>query len=598
MRFINCLLLSFIVSIFFSKPVYADENFDIEYDIFYRVIDSKTTQVTQTTSLINKKTNLYPTEFELNIRGGLEGDITGFDSTGNLEISSQKMENNSYKIKVKLIQVSAGINNKITFSLNYKLNNLVTTIGRVYEINIPKPADDPSVVKYSVRASITKQLGPVGFIKPEIDYQETDTSYFISFNQNQAKKGILVGIGEASHFKFKLTYHLSNDSIIPKKYDVALPPDTSFQDVYYENIEPYPISVIQDDDGNWLATYLLSPKQSIDVMASGSALIYAKAKENFDELAPNKEHTKPDKFWESDNTTVKSIGNLLKTPEDIYNYLTTNLHYNYKKVNSLNRRAGAAVALNNPDDAICMEFTDSFIALARLQNIPTREVNGFAYTSDEFIKPLSLVADVLHSWPEYWDNGLNRWIPVDPTWGSTTLGVDYFNSMDFNHFTFVRRGISSIYPLAAGSYRAEDKGKNVEVTVQADLPRFPQKNISFTTTQTGSKLKLSVTNNSGKAWYNINISLLSKDLIIEPDKDQIDLLPFSKKDIIISYKPKAAKFWGSVPVVVIVDDKSEIVNLKVSPKEVYYLIIILPIFLFLLIILTRKFRKYVQKSRT
>ena len=95
-----------------------------------------------------------------------------------------------------------------------------------------------------------------------------------------------------------------------------------------------------------------------------------------------------------------------------------------------------------------MEFTDLFITIARSAGIPAREVNGFAYTENPDIQPLSLVNDVLHAWPEYYDSEKGVWIPVDPTWGSTTGGVDYFSKLDLRHFTFVVHGKDSTKPYA------------------------------------------------------------------------------------------------------------------------------------------------------
>ncbi len=35
---------------------------------------------------------------------------------------------------------------------------------------------------------------------------------------------------------------------------------------------------------------------------------------------------------------------------------------------------------------------------------------------------------------------------IDPTWGATTGGVDYFETLDFDHFAFVVKG-KMIAPL-------------------------------------------------------------------------------------------------------------------------------------------------------
>ena len=122
-------------------------------------------------------------------------------------------------------------------------------------------------------------------------------------------------------------------------------------------------------------------------------------------------------------------------------------------------------ALVNPNSVVCREFTDLFIALARSAGIPTREVDGFAYTANTKQRPLSLVQDVLHAWPEYYDLQKKTWVMVDPTWGSTTGGVDYFSALDFDHIAFIVKGKDDNYPIPAGGYKSSDEKslKDVEV---------------------------------------------------------------------------------------------------------------------------------------
>lgn len=122
-----------------------------------------------------------------------------------------------------------------------------------------------------------------------------------------------------------------------------------------------------------------------------------------------------------------------------------------------------------------MEFTDLFIAIARAAGIPAREVNGYAFTNDPDTHPVSLSQDILHAWPEYYDDQ-KGWIPIDPTWENTTNGIDYFNTFDLNHIAFVRKGLDSEYPYPAGSYKTvETQTKDVLVSV-SDKEIAPQKN--------------------------------------------------------------------------------------------------------------------------
>jgi hypothetical protein len=162
----------------------------------------------------------------------------------------------------------------------------------------------------------------------------------------------------------------------------------------------------------------------------------------------------------------------LKTPYAIYQYVVDNLTYDFTRAQDNKSRIGAYDTLKNPKSAVCLEFTDLFIAIARAANIPTREINGFASTSNSRERPLSLVKDILHAWPEYYDYNLQTWTMVDPTWSNTTGGVDYFHTLDFDHFVFVIRGIDSAYPVPAGGYKLSDNNttKDIDVKFGTDFP--------------------------------------------------------------------------------------------------------------------------------
>jgi hypothetical protein len=235
---------------------------------------------------------------------------------------------------------------------------------------------------------------------------------------------------------------------------MTITPDTAYQKVFIEKMEPAPENVTVDADGNWIATYKLSPRQRVDVNVVGSVQIFAGYR-HF--LKPNQEvldkNLAPTQYWQVDDPKIRSLAASLKTPEEIYKYVSTKLKYDYGRVTPNVQRMGALEALQNPEQAICMEFTDLFVALSRAAGIPAREINGYAYTENKDLQPLGLVADVLHSWPEYYDKYKGVRIPIDPTWGSTTGGEDFFNKLDLRHFAFVIHGISDVKPFAPGSYK-------------------------------------------------------------------------------------------------------------------------------------------------
>jgi len=142
----------------------------------------------------------------------------------------------------------------------------------------------------------------------------------------------------------------------------------------------------------------------------------------------------------------------------IYDYVVNKLEYNFDVKNQETiKRHGAINALSNPNIAACMEFTDLFITIARASGIPAREINGYAFADENQNKPLSIQInslDRLHAWPEFYDPNLG-WVQIDPTWASTA-GLDFFTKLDTNHFTFVTKGVDSMYPTSPGEYRYQD----------------------------------------------------------------------------------------------------------------------------------------------
>src|SRR3989338_3198556 len=84
----------------------------------------------------------------------------------------------------------------------------------------------------------------------------------------------------------------------------------------------------------------------------------------------------------------------LKTPENIYSYVTNELTYDKTRLSSSPDRRGAQNALQEPSSSLCTDFTDTFIALAREKGIMAREIQGYGYATKQEIQPLSLKADV------------------------------------------------------------------------------------------------------------------------------------------------------------------------------------------------------------
>jgi len=143
------------------------------------------------------------------------------------------------------------------------------------------------------------------------------------------------------------------------------------------------------------------------------------------------------------------------------------------------------------------QLADFFIALARAQGIPARELEGAAFSTSPELKPLSLSQDILHAWPEYYDEQKQSWIQVDPTWANTTGGIDYFNKLDLNHFVFVIHGSDPLKPPPAGSYKKSDSSKKDIFFIPTEPQNFPKPDIQSTIFSESDKISLTIKNNSG-----------------------------------------------------------------------------------------------------
>lgn len=470
--------------LFSPKPVSAAGEFSTFYDTSYEVGNDGVTQVTQKIRLKNLTSQYYASNFTLTIGSTTLTDVSSSDDGGQMEIKTENKANKT-SITIKFNSQVTGIDKTQLFTLKFKSRDFAENIGKIWEVNLPKIPDAENLESYNLVLSVPVSFGDPTSLAPVPGSQsQTYDRQFFTFTKNQLEKsGVSVNFGTNQVFDFDLKYLIRNNSLFPIRTSVTLPPDTRYQDVLISRINPEPVNVTIDSDGNYLAWYDLPKRTDIEVTVNGSAKLYitSKTKQNLPLLeSTRRELTKSDTYWEKENQVILSaLSSIFKDgmPQKnrdkarlIYRFVVDRLKYDTSRLNDTNiERLGAVTVINNPDSAVCMEFTDLFIALARAAGIPSRELDGFAYSLNKSLRPLSLNKDLLHAWPEYFDEE-KGWIMVDPTWENTSGGVDYFNKFDLNHLVLAVRGVSSKSP-----YTSDD----VKVTVSsADFTGKPQLSVS------------------------------------------------------------------------------------------------------------------------
>ncbi len=562
------LALSFIFLFFlFTEPLFASEEFKTEYNIRYQVNKSGIVSVNHQISLTNKLSRVYATQYSLTLPSTQIQNIKATDSDGDCQMEINK-DSKSTTIIIKFNQQVVGVDKTLTFNLTYENLNAALRKGEIWEINIPRISNLSEIDSYSLSLNVPQSFGNPAFIRPEpIEVIESESFKTYRFTQNRLfESGINATFGPFQIFNFTLFYYLDNSHYSMAETEIALPPDTAFQQLSFKNLDPRPLNIRVDQDGNWLAKYKLKPRQQLKVIASGRVKILAQPQKDFPQ--PNKEilddNLSASLYWEVNHPQIIKLSKNLKTPKVIYNFVINTLEYNFDRVAEGVERLGAVKALENPSQAICMEFTDLFITLARASGIPAREINGFAYTDDIRLRPLNLVTDVLHSWPEYYDEKKQLWVPIDPTWEKTTEGIDYFYKSDLNHFVFAIHGQNSEEPYPAGSYKSPDSmEKTVQVAFGEYEPEKPPKlQVDFSLPaqifwKETKKGKLIIKNEGQTAFYNLKVKINAQGVVLSsPHQQEIPVLPpFSYREISLIITPENAFAKGDGLIKISVNDQ-------------------------------------------
>jgi hypothetical protein len=537
-----------------TKTALAQDEFTINQEILYQINQAGEAQITHDINMVNNFSSIYATQYSLTITGNQQiKNIAAVSENQNLETGTDRSNRNLTKITVFFDPPVTGKDKANQFKISYQIDNFVENVGQTKRITVPKinNIDQTSETKLTIIAP--EEFGPLSFISPKNFRQKTENNQtIIAFHQADLfEKEVMAIFGDGQLMQFDLKYFLENPTKQTVRQVIALPPDTSYQKIFLTDLDPQPEKVVVDDDGNWLAHFLLEPEEVVDITAQGVAQITAEPKnspfgsENFSL------YLEEDRYWETNNEKIKSLAKNLKTADQIYHYVVNNLQYNLDRVkNKQIDRQGALSALQNPDQAICTEFTDLFIALARAAGIPAREINGYAYSANPQILPSTLYADVLHSWPEYWDSSINTWRQVDPTWESTS-NIDYFNKMDMAHLAFAIHGKNSQSPLPAGAYQREgEHQKSVNIAFSQNLPNLETKEFIVDSNLAkevaiGQNLsgEIIITNPNNRAFYQVEVKITGQGLGVSPKKTLINALPpWGQTKIPLAVYSQS--FWG------------------------------------------------------
>jgi transglutaminase-like putative cysteine protease len=544
LKLFKLLLLFLTLNLFvrFSSIVYAVD-FKTDYQVEYNLSQSQdnlNSQVDFRIRITNLRSDVYVNKFAISFPNTFSiNDLKASDDNGFITPITT-VDDQKTRVELEFSSPAIGKDSTNTFFLNFSQANLFKVNGRVWEVVLPvieNSQDESYQVIVNLPEATTRKIS---IAKPNPDSISVNK---IIWN-NPKTKTIYAVFGDSQVYQTDLTYHIKNDQIYPIFTEIAFPPETVNQKMFLQSINPPPESVRQDEDGNYLGKYFLKPLETKTITYKSLIEIYAKTR---DEAMPvlrsaiNQQKNyllTAKKYWQINQIdSIKNIDNV----KDIYDFVTGNLKYNYSKINSQNKRLGADFILSHPDQAVCLEFTDLFVAMAREKGIYSREVEGYGFSLDPRLQPLSLSSDILHSWPEYFDAKTENWIAVDPTWENTS-GINYFSSFDLNHIVFAIHGKNPDYPLPAGMYKIENS-RDISIKPVVDKPlerkEVVLENIDFPTTISDEKNyqgKFIVKNNGNSYLWQVPVEVKGKNLTVSKGRFVIPVLaPFEKRSITFSY---------------------------------------------------------------
>lgn len=565
-RTLRFLLVAFVLNTFYfllsTKVANALATFSTDYVVTYDISELGQTHVTFDIGQKNNLSTVYATSFSLSLSQTDLKNIRVKDAAGPISPQISQTENVT-NINFDFGDKVVGRDKVNQFSIQFDSPDIANKQGSVWEINIPKLESNENTNSQQIIMKVPEDFGQPAYIDPKPSRVEGGKYLFTS--ATLSNKSISAVFGTTQYFKLQLTYNLNNTLNKNLTTQVALPPDTAYQTVFIKNLTPPPKDIAVDPDGNWLASYVISPGTDLQITADLFLKLSFNPKTS--PLINADLYTRETNLWNYSDPDVAAKAAGLTTPKSVYDFVTNYLSYSYGRIgeNSSPNRPGAVWALANPKNAICTEFTDLFITLARKNNIPARENQGFAMSTNDKLKPLSLNKDVLHAWPEYYDQTKQTWIQVDPTWGNTTGGVDYFNKLDLNHLVFAIHGLDSTQPLPAGSYKTIGEGSK-DVFVQVTNPvTFPNPTFEVSYISADAKhLSLNLKNTSGVSG-NAQI-FIPKDTKVKEKTSNIHLIPYSNSTLEVDLDQTPSLYPVTAPLIIDVNGQKTSLSVTYQPN--------------------------------
>jgi len=393
----------------------------------------------------------YPTAYDFLIRSR---DIKNLKITTNTGLSikpQQEITTEGTKIVFAFPAAIVGKNKAQTYKVNYLNSDFVMGSGNSTELVIPPLGIADNHASMSATVMVAASNCPNIYTDP-LPEEQTSTNGIITYAYGSLTNtsSLFVRCTDKRFITMNLNYSLENTNMTPIETQITLPPDTQYQQFEFTNIEPKPISLSTDNDGNPIATYKLEPKeqQQISVSAKGILSVVSNAVSWPAEM--NHSYLSSQPYWPTNDSRIKKKTESMNQPNQILQYLSESTSYDNAPTNQTTRH-GAKQLDSDPTHFTGQDYVDAFVTLMRGSGIMSRRLVGYTGSSSS-IRPHTVIADKLHAWADYYDAQTNSWIQVDPTWKAITHSNLFSPIQDMHHIVLAINGSSDSTPYPAGFY--------------------------------------------------------------------------------------------------------------------------------------------------
>jgi len=374
-----------------------------------------------------------------------------------LDFTSETTSTGNLIVKTK---INTGIYSGQTYTIKLKYTSfgLIIKSGALRDVYVPAFSktyvfeDEQSIERVTTKVIIPKSIGEINLLRPVTNIVPENDNNVLNFTQEDLT-GVTawIQIGKTQYYTFNIEQPYTTTSSIPIVYNqfkIILPRDVISgpitQKVYFTNIAPEPFSTEIDKDGNLTATFRVPVNEEGIIKVDGFAVLTQDNSVNFvnsgtlDQIPASiiTSDTASAKYWEADASEIEDVAatlkgnetNVYKLVEEAYKYVVGKIDYSEVKKFGLNQRQGALATLRG-GAAVCMEYSDLFIALLRSMGVPARAAFGSGYSALDGLT--SSTNTVNHQWAEVYIPSINSWVGVDTTWGENG---DTLIGGDLNHF--------------------------------------------------------------------------------------------------------------------------------------------------------------------